>query len=125
MRWVNIYEEYRRVLYDYVAVKHLYRKVGSMRVYICQFSLKSELDQLGPDFARKFYLVKSYSTNESKPKRFDLKNGDVVKCFYCRDSKHQGFTLEKIVVRRTQDIVYPHPCYREKPVQRPLLTLYE
>ena len=67
MRWVDIYEEYKRVIHDYLVVKHIYRRAGSMRFYICQFSLQSDLNRLGPGLARKYYLVKTYSQYEKSP----------------------------------------------------------
>jgi len=125
MRWVNIYEEYRNVIYDSIKVKHFYRKKGCTRFYICQFSLKSEIDSIGPDFARKFYLVKTNSIYEKKPRRFDLNNGDIVRCFYNRSNRRLHFTLQEIVVKRNKETIYPHPCMKEKPLDMPLLTLYE
>lgn len=125
MRWVDIYEEYKRVIHDYLVVKHIYRRAGGMRFYICQFSLQSDLNRLGPGLARKYYLVKTYSQYEKKPRRFDLKSGDVVKCYYHRDSKHQAFQLDRIVHRQKKDLIYPHPCFRDRPIQEPMLTLYK
>ncbi|HZK34852.1 MAG TPA: hypothetical protein VFD33_06050 [Bacillota bacterium] len=125
MRRVNIYEEYKRIIHDYLVVKHIYRRAGSMRFYICQFSLQSDLDNLGSGFARKFYLVKTYSQFNKKPSRFDIKNGDIVKCYYSRDTKHEAYELDRIVLRRKKETIYPHPCYREKPIQKPMLTLYK
>lgn len=125
MRWVNIYEEYRNVIHDALKVKHTFRKVGTMRIYICEFSLESEVNSIGMELARKFYLVKSYSSYEKKPHRFDIKNGDIVRCFYTRNIKHEHFTLNQIVSKRNKEIIYPHLCFKEKPLALPLFTLYE
>lgn len=125
MRWVNIYEEYRNVIYDSVRVKHTYRKMGSSRLYICQYSLQSDIDAVGSELARKFYLVKTYSAYDNKPHRFDLKTGDIVRCYYGRNNRHLHFSLEQIVSRRSQEVIYPHPCLKDNPVPTAYLTLYE
>lgn len=125
MRWVNIYEEYRNVIYDTLRVKHIYRKAGSARFYICQFCLEGEVLRVGYDLARKFYLVKSFSVFDKRPHRFNVKNGDVVRCYYERSTKHQPFILSKILLRRDKEVIYPHPCLKDRPVPLPMLTLFE
>ncbi len=125
LRWVNIYEEFRKVIFDSIKVKHIYKKVDNVCFYICQYSLNSEINSLGTDLARKFYLVKTYKPGVKKPKRFDIKNGDIVRCYYSRNNKHHYFSLEKIVLRGTKEVIYPHPCFNDKPYSLPALTLYE
>lgn len=124
MRPVNIYEEYRKVIYDTVKVRHYYKKSGGTKYYICEYILLSDICAIGMQFAKRYYLVKEYNSFRERPRKYDIKSGDTVRCFYSRNRKCDIFKLNRILLKEIKIDIYPHVDLKAKPITQPLYKLY-